>query len=78
MFHKLSIFEIEIASSLQDLEVYRNDFGGRYVSAFLSGARYLFKQNLQGATEQTLSAFSHYKKMCGFVGSADFITIFWK
>ena len=34
--------------------------------------------DLQGATEQTLSAFSHYKKTCGFVESADFIAIFWK
>ena len=55
-------FEIEIAHP----RIY-NDFGGRYVSAFLSGARYLFEQNLQGATEQTLSAFSHYKKRVGLL-----------
>ena len=31
-----TFFEIEIDSSPQDLKVYSNDFGGRYVSAFLS------------------------------------------
>ena len=66
MFHKLSFFEIEIAHPRIYNDFY-NDFGGRYVSAFLSGARYLFEQNLQGATEQTLSAFSHYKKRVGLL-----------
>ena len=72
MFHKLSTFEIEIiASSPQDLKVYSNDFGGRYVSAFLS-LQTKFASCYRANTFSLLTL----QKKCGFVGSADFIAIF--
>ena len=76
MFHKLLVFEIEIASSPQDLKVYSNDFEDRYVSAFLSGAPISSNKICKVLQSKHFQPSHITKKTCGFVESADFIAIF--
>ena len=60
-FINFQFFEIEIAHR----RIYKYIVMILEAGMFLPS--YLFKQNLQAVTEQTLSAFSHYKKSVGLL-----------